>query len=83
MATQALSSRALSPESSAFSESDRSAFARTPLRRSRGFVEEQGDLFVSTRAGLECAKAALLAIALEGLTVLSLVGAWQLWRLHK
>jgi hypothetical protein len=83
MATQALSARVLSPESAALPESGASASVRAPLRRSRGFVEEEGGLFVSTRAGLEGATAALLAVALEGLTVLTLIGAWQIWRLHR
>lgn len=51
------------------------------LRKSRGFVEENGCLYVSTRSGLLGAKAALLAFGLEAGMAVVLFGVWQVFRL--
>jgi hypothetical protein len=52
---------------------------RLSLRRSRGFVEDHGALFVSTQAGLKGARAALTAIGFEALVVLGILTGWLFW----
>lgn len=50
------------------------------MRRSRGFMRDGGTVYVSTRAGLNGAKAAVLGIALEAVLAAGIYGAWLLWR---
>lgn len=50
------------------------------LRRSRGFVRQGDTIYVSTGAGLNGAKAAVLGIALEAACAAGVVGLWLLWR---
>jgi len=51
------------------------------LRRSRGFCEKEDDLFVSTKAGLQGAKGALIALGIELSLVVCSFGVWEAWRL--
>lgn len=44
-------------------------------------TQEAGNLYVSPKAALSCAKGALTALGLETAAVLCLYGIWQLWRL--
>jgi hypothetical protein len=50
------------------------------LRRSSGFIEDHGSLFVSTQAGLQGARAALTAIGLEALVALAFLTCWLVFR---
>jgi hypothetical protein len=47
------------------------------------FVEEKGDLYISTAKGLCGARGAMMALGIEGAAALGFYGVWQLWRLFR
>jgi len=48
----------------------------TSLRRCRGFSNEDETVYVSTKAGLQGAKAAMVALGIEAAAVAVAIGVW-------
>ncbi|HTB97500.1 MAG TPA: hypothetical protein VK716_10865 [Terracidiphilus sp.] len=46
------------------------------FRQSRGFIRSDEGLYVSTKAGLQGARAALMAIGFEAIAVACVIGFW-------
>lgn len=57
--------------------------APSRLRRSRGFMHEGDTVYVSTQIGLNGAKAAFTALALQAGMAAGVYGVWLLWHLTR